>query len=116
MDYSVKNNDILVSEPDLDLDETLDCGQAFRWKKVDSDYECTYEGRFLNDSLRVSQLKKGQFIFHDTSENDFLGKWADYFDFATDYTELKKLFSEDETLSKACAFAGGIRLLRQDSW
>ena len=116
MDYSVKNNDILVSEPDLDLDETLDCGQAFRWKKVDSDYECTYKGRFLNDSLRVSQLKKGQFIFHDTSENDFLGKWADYFDFATDYTELKKLFSEDETLSKACAFAGGIRLLRQDSW
>ena len=51
MDYSVKNNDILVSEPDLDLDETLDCGQAFRWKKVDSDYECTYTGRFLNDAL-----------------------------------------------------------------
>ena len=116
MDYSVKGRDIYVSEPDLDIDETLDCGQAFRWKKTDSDYNCTYEGNFLNEHLRVSQVKRGEFIFHDTSENDFISKWINYFDFETDYTELKKLFSEDETLSKACAFAGGIRLLRQDSW
>ena len=116
MDYYIKCSDIIVSEPDLDLDETLDCGQAFRWKKVPSDYECTYTGSFVNDSLTVSQTKKGEFIFHDTSEEMFLGKWKDYFDFDTDYSQLKKLFSEDQTLSKACAFAGGIRLLRQDSW
>lgn len=116
MDYCVKNNDIIVSESDLDLDETLDCGQAFRWKKIQSDYESTYEGHFLNDFLRVSQEKSGQFIFHDTSEEDFLGKWCEYFDFETDYTELKRQFSEDETLAKACSFASGIRLLRQDSW
>ena len=30
--------------------------------------------------------------------------------------QLKKQFSEDETLAKACKFAGGIRLLRQNSW
>lgn len=116
MDYFVKNSDIIVSEPDLDLDETLDCGQAFRWKKIDSDYDCTYEGCFFNDRLTVSQTKKGEFIFHNTSEEDFLGKWKNYFDFDTNYSELKKNFSEDETLSKACEFAGGIRLLRQDSW
>lgn len=34
----------------------------------------------------------------------------------TDYGELKRRFSENETLSKACSFAGGIRILRQDSW
>ena len=34
MDYRVQGNDIIVYEPDLDLDETLDCGQAFRWKKI----------------------------------------------------------------------------------
>lgn len=116
MDYRVQGSDIIVYEPDLDLDETLDCGQAFRWKKIPSDYECTYKGAFLNDALTVSQTGKGQFIFHDTSENDFIGKWISYFDFGTDYTELKRIFSEDETLSKACAFAGGIRLLRQNSW
>lgn len=116
MDYTVKGHDIIVSEPDLDLDETLDCGQAFRWRKIDSTYACTYTGSFVNDRLTVSQTKAGEFIFHDTTEADFLAKWRDYFDFDTDYSELKRCFSEDETLSKACEFAGGIRLLRQDSW
>ena len=116
MKYIIKGNDIHVYEPDFDLDETLDCGQAFRWKKVDSDFYCTYTGSFLNDSLRISQLDKENFIFHDTSEEDFLGKWSDYFDFDTDYSALKTTFSQDETLSAACKFAGGIRLLRQDSW
>lgn len=116
MDYAVKNNDIIVSEPDLDLDETLDCGQAFRWKKIPSDHISTYIGSFVNDKLKISQTAKGIFIFHDTTEKDFLEKWVDYFDFETDYTSLKKAFSDDETLSKACSFAGGIRLLKQDSW
>lgn len=116
MDYSVRGNDIFVSEKDLDLNETLDCGQAFRWKTIPTDFYCTYEGSFLNDKLVVSQKDKGEFIFHDTSEKDFLEKWVPYFDFETDYTELKRQFSEDETLSKACEFAGGIRLLRQNSW
>lgn len=116
MDYSVKGIDIIVSESDLDLDETLDCGQAFRWRKTASDHQCTYTGSFLNSALTVSQTARGEFIFHNTSEEDFLGKWVKYFDFETDYSELKRQFSEDETLSAACSFAGGIRLLRQDSW
>ncbi|MGN0579608.1 MAG: DNA-3-methyladenine glycosylase family protein [Ruminococcus sp.] len=116
MDYSIRGNDIIVSEPNLSLDETLDCGQAFRWQKIASDYECTYEGNFLNSSLKVSQERKGIFVFHNTSEADFLDKWVDYFDFNTDYSEIKRRLSEDDTLSKACGFAGGIRLLRQDSW
>ena len=116
MDYKIKGNDIIVSESDLDLDETLDCGQAFRWKKIPSDYCCTYTGAFVNDKLTVSQTDKGMFIFHDTDEKTFLEKWTGYFDFETDYSELKRCFSEDETLSKACNYAGGIRLLRQDSW
>lgn len=116
MDYYAKSNDIIVNEPDLDLDETLDCGQAFRWKKIPSDHQCTYEGSFLNDHLMISQIQKGKFIFHNTSENDFLNKWFDYFDLGTDYSELKRRFSEDKTLSEACKFAGGIRLLRQNSW
>ncbi len=116
MDYKINGNDIIVSEPDLDLDETLDCGQAFRWKRIPSDYMCTYTGAFFNDELTVSQTAAGSFIFHNTTENDFLSKWVGYFDFESDYSELKRCFSEDETLSKACRYAGGIRLLKQNSW
>lgn len=116
MDYSVKNNNIIVSAEDFSLDDTLDCGQAFRWKKIPTDFQCTYTGKFLNTPLTISQTGEKQFIFHDTTEEDFLNIWYDYFDFGTDYGELKRTFSEDETLKKACSYAGGIRLLKQDSW
>lgn len=116
MDYKIDGKNIILFQKDLDLDETLDCGQAFRWKKVGSDYQCTYEGHFLDSFLTVSQCGNGKFIFHDTSEDDFIRVWTDYFDLDTDYSELKRRFSEDKTLAEACRFAGGIRLLRQDAW
>ena len=115
MKYKKDGNNIILWQEDFDLDETLDCGQAFRWKKVPSEYDCTYGGFFLNDSLTISK-KDDYFIFHNTSESDFLEKWTEYFDLNTDYGKLKEMFCRDETLKKACEFAGGIRLLKQDSW
>jgi N-glycosylase/DNA lyase len=115
MDYYKSGQDIIVKQSDFDLDETLDCGQAFRWVKTDSD---RYSGFFLNTPLTVSceDKRDGVFRFHDTDERQFEEIWYGYFDFGTDYGELKRRYSEDETLSKACEFAGGIRILRQDSW
>ena len=115
MDYTIKGNDILLKQPDFDLDQTLDCGQAFRWTKVDNS---TYTGFFLNTPLTISCENSADNVFrlHDTSERELLETWADYFDLATDYGELKRRFSEDETMSKACSYAGGIRILKQDSW
>lgn len=117
MDYTYKNGDIILSENDLDLDETLDCGQAFRWERIDSDHYRTYRGAFRNIPLTISQPEQGKhiFILHGVTEDEFLNTWADYFDLYTDYGELKKQFSEDEMLSRACSFAGGIRLLKQDA-
>ena len=115
MDYTVSGRDILLHQPDLDLDETLDCGQAFRWVKTAED---TYEGYRLDSFLRISAEDKadGVFRLHDTTERQLLDEWYDYLDLGTDYGELKRRFSEDETLAKACAYAGGIRILRQDKW
>ena len=48
MNYEIKNNDIILEQPDFDLDETLDCGQAFRWEKIPSSHGCTYSGYFLD--------------------------------------------------------------------
>lgn len=112
MDFSAKGGDIELYQPDFDLDQTLDCGQAFRWTKTSSD---GYTGFFLDRQLFISG-GNGRFLLHNVTEEEFLTVWADYFDLSTDYGELKRIFSEDETLSKACAFAGGIRLLRQDAW
>ncbi len=115
MNYVKKGNDIILYQNDFNLDDTLDCGQAFRWDKVNDEYECTYVGHFLNKFLKISY--DGEcFILHDTSEDDFINVWVDYFDLSTDYSEIKNRLCSDEILRKACEFAGGIRLLRQDSW
>jgi N-glycosylase/DNA lyase len=112
MNYSISNNDIHLVQPDFSLDETLDCGQAFRWVKISDN---TYQGFSADKPLIISE-DNGEFIFHDTSEDVFLNYWCEYFDLNTDYSELKSKFSEDKTLKKACEFAPGIRLLKQDKW
>ena len=112
MDYSVYNNNIVFSCPDFDLDQTLDCGQAFRWERSS---DGSYSGYSVRSPLKISR-DGDKFTLYDVTEEDFLNKWADYFDLNTDYGELKRRFSEDKTLSEACAYAGGIRLLRQDTF
>lgn len=115
MDYKVDGKDILLRQKDFTLDDTLDCGQAFRWEKTDKN---TYSGYFYNKPLTIAHenSEPDLFRFYDTSEEDFLNIWADYFDLNTDYGALKKSFSEDKTLKKACEYAGGIRILKQDKW
>jgi N-glycosylase/DNA lyase len=113
MEYLVLQNDILLKEPTFDLAQTLDCGQAFRWSKLDSD---TWHGYAFNDYLVLVQTPDG-ILFKNTSEQKFLNHWVEYFDLNTDYNALIKLFSTtDETLKKACNYASGIRLLKQNAW
>lgn len=114
IDYKIDGKDILLRQKDFALDDTLDCGQAFRWEKIS---ENTYRGAFLNKQLTIS-CENGTDLFRlrDTTEEELWSVWKDYFDLDTDYSQLKQQFSQDEMLSKACAYAGGIRILRQDSW
>jgi N-glycosylase/DNA lyase len=111
MEYRISDNDIIIKKQDFELDDTLDCGQAFRWEKT----EKGYKGYFYNNYLELEE-ENDEIIFKNTSEKDFNEIWNEYFDFNTDYSELKKLFSEDETMKKACEYAKGIRLLKQNSW
>lgn len=115
MDYKIDGKDIIISQKDFGLDDTLDCGQAFRWIKTEND---AYTGHFFNTPLTIKceDKKAGIFRLYDTDEATLLNTWYDYFDFGTDYGELKERFSQDETLSKACEYAGGIRILKQDKW
>lgn len=112
-EYYVDGGDIVLRCGDLNLDETLDCGQAFRWEKLS---DSTYTGASLNTKLTIKDEGENTFRLFDTSEATFLSVWKDYFDLDTDYSEIKKRISSDKTMEKACKYAGGIRLLRQDSW
>lgn len=101
--------DYFLKAPLLDLEKTLLCGQAFRWKKLD---EITFEGIAGKNYLKISQADDGA-ILHNINASD-IPFWENYFDTGTDYPKVLKQISKDKVMKKAIKNHGGIRLLRQD--
>jgi N-glycosylase/DNA lyase len=111
-DYKINGSDIIVNCDNFDLSATLDCGQAFRFAQNASG---KWTGFALEKALTVYE-KDGKCIFENVSEADFLNFWYNYFDFGTDYSEIKSEFSSDPVLNEAMKIGGGIRILRQDTF
>ncbi|MBQ3904446.1 MAG: DNA-3-methyladenine glycosylase 2 family protein [Eubacterium sp.] len=113
MEYKITGNDIFVTGVDcLDLDLTLDCGQAFRWEKQpDGSYSGVAGGYFLNIAK-----ENGALIFKNTSEKAFLDFWVHYFDLEKDYAAICERLKGDSLLSSTIDSYYGIRILNQESW
>ncbi len=94
----------------FDLAQTLDCGQAFRWKK---DENGIWSGIAYGRYIELYSDGK-DIVILGSSEDDFKNFWFDYFDLARDYGEIIKQFSTDETLYTAAKASSGIRILRQE--
>lgn len=96
----------------LDLDLTLDCGQAFRWEKQeDGSWSGVVKGVFLNISRDNDTV-----VLKNTSKADFENIWMDYFDFNKDYAKICGRLKQDRLLSHTVDEYYGIRILNQDSW
>ena len=107
------NNSVIVSDVDcLDLDLTLDCGQAFRWERNDDgSYSGVAGGYFLN-----IKKENGKLIFNDTSMEVFNSFWVHYFDLNKDYKKICETLKQDELLSSTIDEYYGIRILNQEPW
>jgi len=114
MEYTQKENKIIMSKFDsFDIKEILECGQCFRFDKIDENY---YSIVAFNKVLYIKQ-KEDIVEFEPCSINDFENIWIDYFDLKTDYNEIKnKLSKDDKVMADAINFANGIRILNQQSW
>lgn len=113
MDYEVKGNDIVVRNVKcLDLDLTLDCGQAFRWRRLD---DGSYIGAASGELLHIEKIGDN-LVFHNTSEKAFNNVWVGYFDLDRDYDEICNCLKKDKLLSQTIDEYYGIRILNQDSW
>lgn len=101
----------------LDLTQTLDCGQAFRWSPLpDGRWTGIAGGRSL--TLREEKEAGGTValtLFH-TSSDEYESFWRPYFDLDRNYAEIVAAVSGHPVLAQAAAAAGGIRILRQDAW
>ena len=109
--FVAKNNNLHISGvKNFSLSETLDCGQAFRWKEKENGVWC---GVARNKYLEL-ELSGDTLILYNTSLLDYKAFWENYFDLGTNYAAYISRFSADETLRRACDTSGGIRILRQE--
>ena len=97
---------------DLDLAQTLDCGQSFRWtQQPDGSFSGVAFGRSVNVSLNGGDL-----IIHNASKEDE-ALWREYFDLDLDYGAVRRQISElHPVLKEASRYAPGIRILRQEPY
>lgn len=114
MEIEQKNNDIILKGTEcLDLELTLDCGQAFRWtKQPDGSFSGVACGLFLN----IKKEPSGEIVLKDTTLDDFNGVWRNYFDFDKDYASICATLKQDRLLAETVDRYYGIRILNQDSW
>lgn len=113
MNITYKDGNIILENVKcLNLDLTLDCGQAFRWVKNDDlSWSGVVKGVYLNI------VQNGEtFILKDTTKENFESIWLDYFDFEKDYCKICDKLKEDTFISPAVDEYYGIRILNQDSW
>ncbi|MGN1012848.1 MAG: DNA-3-methyladenine glycosylase family protein [Clostridia bacterium] len=95
----------------FNLKYTLECGQCFRWKKIDEDY---YIGIIKDRVIKIKQDKNKLFILSNNYSN--LEKVVrEYFELDKDYKIIEERISKvDEYVEKAVKNTSGLRHLKQD--
>lgn len=114
MDYSYKDGKIIVKNvTSLDLGETLDCGQSFRWR---DNGDGSFTGVAYEKLVTVS-MQNGDLHIENTTEQDFEKIWRNYFDLDLDYDSIRGSIGKiHPVLKEASAYAPGIRILQQEPW
>ena len=98
---------------DLALAETLDCGQAFRWRQNENG---SFTGAAFGKLVTMT-LDGGTLDIEGASDDDRMDIWRHYLDLDLDYASIRGELSElHPVMKEAAAFAPGIRILNQDPW
>ncbi len=113
MEVTKTQNGVRISGvSDLDLAQTLDCGQSFRWVEKDGKFSGVACGKKVEIYYENEDL-----CIDNTTVEDFEGIWRNYLDLDLDYGKIRAEVSAiHPVLKEACAYAPGIRILRQEPW
>lgn len=101
---------ILKDVKNFNIKQILECGQCFRWEKVNDN---NYIGVAFGKVIEVLQEGNNVTIYN-SNKNDFENIWFNYFDLDRDYDKIKEGLANDEILTKSVEYGYGIRLLNQD--
>lgn len=113
MNYEEKEKSIVLKNiKDFDIEEILECGQCFRFEKLEEKhYRIVAMGRVLYIRQNGDTVE-----FYPCTKWEFENIWHYYFDLGTDYSEIKKIISNDDIMFSATEYAKGIRLLNQEPY
>lgn len=91
----------------------FECGQCFRWNiQEDGSYTGVFKGNVLNVKKENNKI-----IFKGICKDNIISVVNDYFDFDTNYKQIKEKLSKiDNYLKQSIEFGSGIRILNQDLW
>ena len=105
MKYLVEKNKITIYDTaDFNIEHILECGQVFRYKKLDNCYE-------VYSKFHKATIFSQKVVTICCDDEKYFEK---YFDFATDYAKIKLALRKDGLLEHAIDFGYGIRILNQD--
>ena len=97
---------------DLDLAQTLDCGQSFRWvEREDGGFDGVAFGRSVTVRL------DGTDLYIENADESDRELWHSYFDLGLDYGKIRgEISAIHPILADAAKYAPGIRILRQEPY
>lgn len=96
----------------LNLAETFDCGQCFRWEENDGRFSAVVKNKY------TTVYKDGDtLIIENCSEDELQNIFAEYFDLTLDYNAVRdSLVAQFPILKEAVEHAPGIHILAQEPW
>lgn len=105
--YTLKDNKIIINNlNDFNIAHILECGQIFRFEKLDDLHYNVISNKF-----------KAEIIQDNLSATILTGNiqyFIDFFDLDRDYSKIKKSINHTTIMNKAINYGYGIRILNQD--
>lgn len=96
----------------FDLEQTLDCGQAFRWSQ---NQDGVWSGIAFGKYIELFEADS-DIVIKGATPKDFENIWRHYFDLECDYDKIIKEVSKNPTIATAADYSKGIHLLNQEPW
>ena len=111
----IDKNTICVCDPtQFDADAIMHSGQVFRYFGAGGEYKLVAGNNYAEISLNQMTNDKGQTTSNAVIKSNDSGYFYNYFDFGTDYDEIKNGLDKYEKLRPAIKAGGGIRILRAE--
>jgi len=104
---------ILSGITGFEICQILECGQCFRFEKLEENH---YRITAFRKILEIKQESDTVTLSPCTYE-EFEALWKNYFDLNRDYDKVKGIISQNDSFMEAAiAHAPGIRVLNQEFW